>query len=82
MEHEFNETEDVGNDNTPQPRHYEIHTTSGVKFDQTGFIGINDSYVAVASLEGRMIFGMPLSNLDYFTAVEKPLEHIGTGTKN
>lgn len=82
MTHEFNQTADELNE-MPIPRNYEIHEKdNGFVHKISGFIGINDSYVAVASVEGRMIFGMPLDQLHYFTAIETPETHTGTSTAN
>lgn len=56
---------------TPHSFHYRIYSTDKTH-DVNGFLGINENYVAVASLEGRMIWGMPLKDLIYFEKIEDP----------
>lgn len=64
ISNEYEHTQDEPQ--APSPINYRIYSIDGKTHDVSGFLGINENYIAVASLEGRMIWGMPLKDLTYF----------------
>lgn len=63
MEHIEQEEEDL------EPRIYEIFKLDKTKITVSGFLGVNDVFMAVADSKHRLVFAAPLGQIDYAIAV-------------
>lgn len=61
--------EQIETEEVVEPRIYEIYKTNGAKIVVTGFLGVNDVFMAVADDKNRLVFASPLGNIDYAMAV-------------
>lgn len=55
--------------NEPEPRIYEIVMEDGKQHLLSGFLGMNDAFVAVADDNNRLIFASPLNRVVHAKAL-------------
>lgn len=69
MTQEYNEVED-DTPTGPEPRLYQIFLNDGKRVDLSGFLGLHENFLVLASNEGRFTWGCPVTNVHHFESPE------------